>query len=145
MSLFKEHFVAPLDPRQVFKLRADLSVWLEQHRFPSETAYRVVTVVDELFCNTMEYSGAHWTEVGAELSVRGVSITLRDDGVPFDPFESGKKDYSLYLASDTDRRLGLYLVNRLAAQVDYRRDGDVNEVRFLVEAEPVDPMHPRRH
>jgi hypothetical protein len=103
----------------------------------------VATVVDELFCNTMEYSGAGWTEVGAEISGTDVALSLRDDGVAFDPFEAGQKDYSLYLASDTDRRLGLYLVTRLARQVDYRREDGVNEVRFVVEAEPPDPGHPR--
>lgn len=86
----------------------------------------------------MEYSGAAWCEVGALTVGRDVSITVRDNGVAFDPFEAGKKDYSLYLATDTDRRLGLFLVGRLARRMDYLREEGVNLVRFLVEAEPPD-------
>ena len=127
------------------QLRRELLAWLESSAFPSDTAYRVATVVDELFCNTMEHSGAAWTEVGAETSGTDVALSLRDNGVAFDPFEAGQRDYSLYLASDTDRHLGLYLVTRLARQVEYRREDGVNEVRFVVEAEPPLPGHnPRR-
>jgi anti-sigma regulatory factor (Ser/Thr protein kinase) len=135
---FTIRFDAPLTQRQVELLRQQLTAWLQGHAFPADTAYKVTTVVDELFCNTMEYSGADWCQVGAEIQGTDVAITLRDNGVAFDPFEAGKKDYSLYLASDTDRRLGLYLVSRLARQVDYRRDDGINEVRFLVEAQPPD-------
>jgi anti-sigma regulatory factor (Ser/Thr protein kinase) len=126
-----------LEP-QVERLRQELNAWMLGQGFPGETAYKVITVVDELFCNTMEYAGAAWWEVEAEIAGTGVAITLRDDGVAFDPFEAGQKDYSLYLASDTDRRLGLYLVSRLAKRMDYDRQGSVNKVSFLVEAHPPD-------
>ena len=139
MGPFSQKFVAPLQKNQVEQLRRELLAWLAARAFPADTAYRVATVVDELFCNTMEYSGAEWTEVGAEIRGTDVALSLRDNGVAFDPFEAGQKDNSLYLASDTDRRLGLYLVTRLARQIDYRREDGVNEVRFVVEAEPLDP------
>lgn len=139
MGPFSLKFVAPLRKTQVEQLRRELMAWLDGRAFPSDTAYRVTTVVDELFCNTMEYSGAAWSEIEAEIRGTDVALTMRDDGVAFDPFEAGQKDYSLYLASDTDRRLGLFLVTRLARQVDYRRERGVNEVRFVVEAEPPEP------
>jgi anti-sigma regulatory factor (Ser/Thr protein kinase) len=137
---FQIRFEAPLTQPQVYKLRANLMVWLEEQGFPADTSYRVATVVDELFCNTMEYSGAHWTEVRADTHGSGIQLDFRDDGVAFDPFESGRRDYTLYLNSDTDRRLGLYLVNRIATDVAYRREGEVNTVTFVVPAEPPDPM-----
>ena len=139
MVLFTQKFIAPLRQTQVEQLRRELLAWLAGSGFPADTSYRVATVVDELFCNTMEYSGAAWTEIAGEVRGTDVALTMRDNGVAFDPFEAGQKDYSLYLASDTDRRLGLYLVTRLARQVDYRREDGVNEVRFVVEAEPPNP------
>jgi anti-sigma regulatory factor (Ser/Thr protein kinase) len=129
-----------LEQRQVFKLRADLLVWLEAQGFPADTSYRVATVVDELFCNTMEYSGAHYTAISADTKGPDIALSFRDDGVAFDPFEAAQKDYSLYLNSDTDRRLGLYLVTRLAKEVKYRRLGAENVVEFVVPAEPPDPL-----
>jgi len=137
---YSVRFDAPLEQRQVFKLRADLMVWLEGQGFPADTSYRVVTVVDELFCNTMEYSGAHYTQIQADTKGPDIAIRILDDGVAFDPFESGQKDYSLYLSSDTDRRLGLYLINRLARELQYRRLGAENVVDFVVPAEPPDPL-----
>jgi anti-sigma regulatory factor (Ser/Thr protein kinase) len=139
MAPFLKRFDAPLQKAQVEELRRELMAWLVGHAFPADTSYRVATVVDELFCNSMEYSGATWTEVAAETSGTDVAMSLRDNGVAFDPFEAAQKDYSVYLASDTDRRLGLYLVTRLARRVDYGREDGVNEVRFVVEAEPPGP------
>jgi anti-sigma regulatory factor (Ser/Thr protein kinase) len=134
---------APLKVEQAQKLRQDLMAWLQEVGFSEDTAYRVTTVVDELFCNTMEYSGAHWVQIGAAQRGEDVALFVRDDGVPFDPWVAGSKDYSLYLESDTDRRLGLYLVTRLARKVTYRRHEGANEVRFLVGKTLPDPMHPQ--
>ena len=125
-------FEAPLEKAQVERLRREMMRWLQEVGFPEDTAYRVTTVVDELFCNAMEYSGAHWVQIGAAQRGEDVAVFLRDDGVPFDPWVAGGKDYSLYLDSDTDRRLGLYLVTRLAREVTYQRKEGVNAVRFLV-------------
>jgi anti-sigma regulatory factor (Ser/Thr protein kinase) len=115
-------------------------VWLEGQGFPADTSYRVVTVVDELFCNTMEYSGAHYTAIQAETQGQDIALSFRDDGIAFDPFEAGQRDYALYLSSDTDRRLGLYLINRLARELHYQRLGPENVVDFVVPAEPPDPL-----
>jgi anti-sigma regulatory factor (Ser/Thr protein kinase) len=139
------NFEAPLDKGQVEHLRHEVLRWLGEVGFPEDTAYRVATVVDELFCNTMEYSGAHWVQVGAAQRGDDVAVFLRDDGVPFDPWVAGAKDYSLYLESDTDRRLGLYLVTRLAREVTYQRKEGINAVRFLVGRTLPDPMNPQPH
>lgn len=144
MAGFQIRFDAPLDQRQVFKLRADLMVWLEAQGFPADTSYRVVTVVDELFCNTMEYSGAHYTQIQSDTKGTDIAVAFKDDGVAFDPFESAQKDYSLYLNADTDRRLGLYLISRIAKDVRYTRLGSENLVEFVVPAEPPDPMKRRQ-
>jgi anti-sigma regulatory factor (Ser/Thr protein kinase) len=138
------HFDAPLERRQVERLRQDLMGWLQTAGFPEDTAYRVTTVVDELFCNTMEYSGAHWVQIGAILRGEDVALELQDDGVPFDPSVAGTHDYSVYLDSDTDRHLGLFLVTRLARDVKYRRSEGVNAVSFLVGRDLPDPLHPLR-
>lgn len=128
---FQIRFEAPLDERQVYKLRADLLVWLEGVDCPGEATYKALTLVDELFCNTMEHAGASWASIDAEALPDGLRLTLRDDGVAFDPTQAGKKDYSLYLNSDTDRHLGLYLVTRAARKLDHARDAaGVNSVAF---------------
>jgi anti-sigma regulatory factor (Ser/Thr protein kinase) len=135
---YTNRFEAPLSHVQVQQLRDGLADWLKSQGFPGETSGRVVTVVDELFCNTMEHSGAHWADITIVNRGSGIAVAFRDDGVEFDPFVAGKHDYSLYLASDTDRRLGLYLVTRLASSVSYRRSDNVNEVDFTVAADPPD-------
>lgn len=134
-------FEAPLSEAQVLDLRNRLNSWMLGQGFPLDTAGRVVTVVDELFCNTMEHSGAHWAEVALRNRGSGIAVAFRDDGRAFDPFEAGRKDYAIYLQSDTDRRLGLYLVSRLASAMSYGRSPEgVNEVDFVVPSEPPDPF-----
>jgi len=139
VAVYTNRFIAPLSHVQVQALRDGLAGWLCSQGFPGETTGRVVTVVDELFCNTMEHSGAHWAEVTIINRGSGIAVAFKDDGVEFDPFVAGKHDYTLYLSSDTDRRLGLYLVTRLASSVSYQRSAEgVNEVDFTVAADPPD-------
>jgi anti-sigma regulatory factor (Ser/Thr protein kinase) len=135
-------FEAPLAVSEVDRMRRALMTWMQGVGFPEDSAYRVTTVVDELFCNTMEHSGAHWVKIGAEQRGEDVAVFVQDDGVPFDPSEAQRKDYSVYLESGTDRHLGLYLITRLAREVTYKREHGANEVRFLVGKELPDPMHP---
>lgn len=140
MPAYLNRFEHPLSQEQVRQLRQGLGAWMASQGFSGDMAGRVVTVIDELFCNTMEHSGAGFSDVEVNNRGSSVAVVFRDDGREFDPFEAGKHDYSLYLASDTDRRLGLYLVNRIASSVSYRREGGVNVVSFSVPADPPDPF-----
>ncbi len=141
MPGYQARFNGPLTQDQVLALRSGLGAWITGQGFSADMAGRVVTVVDELFCNTMEHSGAHWADVTVDNRGSSVRVSFRDDGTAFDPFEAGRKDYSLYLQDDTDRRLGLYLVSRLASSMSYRcSDDGVNEVEFTVPADPPDPF-----
>ena len=140
MSDLFVRFDAPFTERQVVKLRADLLVWMESLEAPGEAGYRLMAVVDELFCNLMEHSGASWAQVKGRAAEGAAFLEMQDDGAAFDSFEASKKDYSLYLQEDTDRRLGLYLIGRVARRSEYQRiDGKVNKMTFEV---PFDPPLP---
>jgi anti-sigma regulatory factor (Ser/Thr protein kinase) len=141
VAAYKIRFEAPFAQAKAEALREGLGDWLARQGFPGETAGRVITALDELFCNTMEHAGAHWVEV--EVWNRGSSIAIRfaDDGMPFDPSTQGRRDYAVYLQGDTDRRLGIYLISRLANALSYRRSEEgSNEIHFTVGAEAPDPF-----
>jgi anti-sigma regulatory factor (Ser/Thr protein kinase) len=130
----------PCEEEHTEAVRHGLANWLQGLGFSELMAYRVTTVMDELFCNTMEHSGANWVEITARRRGEAVVLHFEDDGVAFDPWLAGAKDYSDYLRSDTDRHLGLFLVNRLAREAFYERRDGKNRVSFIVGRDLPDPL-----
>ena len=112
----------PLGRSQVELLRLQLSQWLEGLGAPRDDVYAAMSVLDEFASNLMEHSGAHWIELNASPQAGRIQISLRDDGRQFDPTQGIHKDYSEYLRSDTDRKLGLFMVGKLTDDLNYERE-----------------------
>jgi anti-sigma regulatory factor (Ser/Thr protein kinase) len=112
----------PLGREQVELLRLQLTQWLSGLGAPRRDVYSAMSVLDEFASNLMEYSGASWVELQAWPKGGRVHVSLRDDGKRFDPTAAMRKDYSEYLKSDTDRKLGLYMVSKLTDNMRYERE-----------------------
>jgi anti-sigma regulatory factor (Ser/Thr protein kinase) len=106
----------------------------------NKIAYSLLTVLDELCCNMMEHSHASWIEIELRPDNEKVQVILRDDGVPFDPTEQARTtDYEAYLQTETNRQLGLYMVQELTELFHYQRlDDKVNEVTFVMKTEDLE-------
>lgn len=85
--------------------------------------------VDEACSNVIAYAypnGAGQVLISCDHADGGFVVTVRDEGLPFDPLEIPEPD----LASDLDRRplggLGIHLIKTLMDEVSYERDGSTN-------------------
>jgi serine/threonine-protein kinase RsbW len=94
----------------------------------------VSVALDELLTNTIAYGFAGRDRgeitVEAELSADRLSVTISDDGVPFDPFGASVPAPDTALPIDQRRAggLGIHLVRRMLDGVSYQRRGDRNVV-----------------
>jgi serine/threonine-protein kinase RsbW len=113
---------APLGATELLSLRSQLSQWLAGLGAPGDDIYAAMSVLDEIASNLMEHSGAQWIELKALVVAGRIQLALRDNGTHFDSAEAARKDYSGYLATDTDRRLGLFLIGRLTDDLRYERE-----------------------
>ena len=66
--------------------------------------------------------------VEVELSPDRLSVTLTDDGTPFDPFGAAAPDTALSVEERRIGGLGIHLVRRMMDEVSYHRRDDRNVV-----------------
>lgn len=96
--------------------------------------------IEEMIVNIVNYSQATWVELGvkrvqtASLTDRfadRLQITLRDDGVEFDPTKQAEVDTEKVTAERQIGGLGIALLRKIADDVHYERRDGINELTIL--------------
>ncbi len=92
---------------------------LEGHDAPIKVVSQVNVVVDEIFSNIVNYSGASISTLGCQ--VEGTTLTLRfaDNGKPYDPTKKDDPDVTLPLEAREIGGLGIFLVKKIMDEVAY--------------------------
>ena len=120
------------DLGQVARVGAALAEFADAHGVPVAVRRSVNVVLDELLTNTLSYgfSGRESGEVtiDVELGADRLSVTLSDDGRPFDPFGVDVPDTAPSVEERQIGGLGIHLVRRMMDEVSYHRRTDRNVV-----------------
>ena len=93
------------------------------------------TVLDELLSNIISYAfdddADHEIDIRVELAGPRLSITIADDGTPFDPFALPDPDTTLPLDERSVGGLGIHLVRKVMDEASYERVGPNNVVTLV--------------
>jgi serine/threonine-protein kinase RsbW len=116
------------DADGVGKVNAAFAEFAETHVVPVGVRRSVNVALDELLANErlygMEGRDACSVAVEVELDEERLTVTIDDDGPPFDPFSQAAPDTTLSVDERPIGGLGIYLVRELMDEVRYeRRDG----------------------
>ena len=91
--------------------------------------------IEEAVVNIVNYSQAEWMELEVnELTNEGVKelvITLRDNGVAFDPTQQAEIDTDAVMAERQIGGLGIALLRKIADEVRYERIDEVNTLTII--------------
>ena len=120
-------------------------------RMPVGLCREVHLALDEIVSNVITH-GARGPrrpriEVTLALDARALTITMADDGLPFNPMTVAAPNL---LAPITERPiggLGVHLIRNMMSRVEYRRRHDRNELRLtrlVTSGDPKRPKKPRR-
>ena len=116
----------------VARVNAALAEFADAHAVPASIRRSMNVVLDELLTNTLSYgfSGRESGEVtiDVELCTDRLSVTLTDDGKPFDPFGMDAPDTAPSVEERQIGGLGIHLVRRMMDEVSYHRRTDRNVV-----------------
>jgi sigma-B regulation protein RsbU (phosphoserine phosphatase) len=107
----------------------------ERNRLAQAAMRALNLALDDLLNNVVSYAyedeGEHEIRVHIELREGRATVTIRDDGRPFNPFGSMDPDTSLPLEDREIGGLGIHLVEQMMDEVDYHRRIDENVVTVV--------------
>ena len=112
-------------PGGVGEVIAAFADFAEAHALPLEVRRSVNVALDELLTNARSHgqTGRDPCSVTAEVELdhERLTVTLTDDGTPFDPFEQDAPDTTLSVEDRPIGGLGIHLVGQLMDKVSYQR------------------------
>jgi sigma-B regulation protein RsbU (phosphoserine phosphatase) len=137
-----------VDPTAVFQMSAknDLSEianvnaafgeFAKEHNLPIKIRRRMGLAFDDLLNNVISYAfrdeDEHEIDIRAELAGNRLTVTISDDGIPFNPLGIKAPDTSLSLEDREIGGLGIHLVRNMVDEISYQRRIDKNVLSIVM-------------
>ena len=97
---------------------------------PRRCLFEINLALDELFTNIISYGFNDHSEHAIQVCIAAdngmLTITVEDDGIPFNPIERAEPRIPATIEDCTIGGLGIYLIKNLMDDVCYRRNHDKN-------------------
>ena len=104
----------------------------EANGLPEPKIYVVNLMIDELVTNVATHGAEGHDSVQTDIVLRvgneGITLTVEDNGTPFDPTAAQAPDVKAALEDRPIGKLGLHFVNTLADDVAYRLNDGRNHL-----------------
>jgi anti-sigma regulatory factor (Ser/Thr protein kinase) len=116
-------------------------------RLPADLTAAVNLVLDELVSNIIKYAyddtREHQIHVAVAVGLDLLTISVEDDGKPFNPLEAVAPNLDLPIEEWPIGGLGVFIVKSIADALEYRRERNHNIVRVekRVDPRPVQSNH----
>ena len=108
------------------RVRAFFDEFIETHDIPMKAATKMMVMVDEIYSNIINYSGATIAVITAEYGLGKVIMSFQDNGIAYDPLAKEDPDVTLSAEERSIGGLGIFMVKKMAQDVKYTRSQDKN-------------------
>ncbi len=114
------------------QITASIEEIARQEDWPSDLAFKIDLVLDELTTNIVKYGGTvSEIEVSLSSEEEAVTVVITDDGRSFDPLtEAPEPDLDSPLNERRIGGLGVYFVRSMMDDLQYRREQGKNHLAF---------------
>jgi sigma-B regulation protein RsbU (phosphoserine phosphatase) len=120
---------------EIERFKKSFNTFSEQYDIPTPVRRKMNVVFDELLNNIITYAyrdeDEHNIEIKVELSGDRLTVSITDDGIPFNPFGVEKPDTKLSLEERKIGGLGVHLVRKVMDKVSYQRRVDKNVITLV--------------
>ena len=107
---------------------AYLDAFLDDVVCSPKTSIALQTVLEEVFMNIVNHSGATFVQLTISQLGNEVLLHFTDDGIPFDPLAQQSPDITLPAEERTIGGLGILMVMRMTDRQSYARIEDENHL-----------------
>lgn len=101
-----------------------------ENGLPEKTVYDFNLAIEEIVTNIISYGyddkNEHSIVVSADIKEDGITLTVEDDGTPFNPLETPAPDVNKPLEERQIGGLGIFFVRKLMDEVKYERHDNKN-------------------
>ncbi len=129
------HIMARHDLREIAKVNQEFQKFAEEHGIPVEVGRKISILFDDLLNNVISYAfpddDAHEIEIRTELAINRLTVTISDDGIPFNPLGAGTPDTGLPLDKRALGGLGIHLIRNLVDDMSYQRRVERNVLTLV--------------
>lgn len=114
------------DKQSVAAVADFVSEALQRYEVSTKLATKAQIAVDEIYSNIVYYSGAKVATVSIVADEKKLSIAFADDGKPYDPTSATEPDITLSAEERELGGLGIYMVKKMAAKINYKYENGKN-------------------
>jgi anti-sigma regulatory factor (Ser/Thr protein kinase) len=111
---------------------AQAESWLQSNHATPHALNLVLLAIEELVLNCIDYGydddKVHTITIVLSLDDQTLTITVIDDGHPFNPLTAPSPDLSLQVKDRSIGGLGIYLLRQLSDHIEYQRRDGVNRL-----------------
>ncbi|MCE5321320.1 MAG: ATP-binding protein [Bacteroidales bacterium] len=104
----------------------------EKWNLPDPLVFNLNLVMEEALANTILYGFSddrnHTIEIQCSKSKSLISITIKDDGIEYDPTQKKDPDMSLPAGERPIGGLGIFLIKKIMDSVHYKRIDNINNL-----------------
>lgn len=125
------------EPGEIARVNAAFTAFAEAHAVPPAIRRSLNVALDELLQNALVHgfagrpSGEGAVTVGVELRPDRLTVTVTDEGQPFNPLARAAPDTTRPALERPVGGLGIHLVRQLMDEVHYHRRGGRNVVELV--------------
>jgi anti-sigma regulatory factor (Ser/Thr protein kinase) len=124
----------PSNAAQLAALSRFLRDFWSEFNLPAAEALNFELALEEVFINVVMHGSdaakVPSVEVSLTLVDSEVTLSVEDDGEPFDPLSLPAPDVTASLEGRRVGGLGVFLVRRVMDSVSYQRRGTINQLRM---------------
>lgn len=122
------------------RLNAEVAAFAEAHQIHPEAVFVLELVLEEMLSNTIKYgyddAAVHELDVTIAIKPPHLLICFEDDGREFDPRNAPEPPKDVPLQQMKIGGLGIHLVRKMSARLDYRRENGRNFLEILIPLQP---------
>jgi len=125
---------------EIDRINQEFSDFSDQHDLGAAVAQKVSIALDDLLNNVISYGfdddEDHVIQLAFDYAANRLEISIKDDGIPFNPFEQTQPDTALSVKDRKIGGLGVLLVTELMSDVCYQRQQGSNVVTLVLNTVP---------